>query len=290
MAIEYRVPWNEASGRLQYGLNTPDGVNMVVLLVQETLEKNRDHCAMTVDGENAFNSIKRQRVLDRLYATFPELALFVETWYLDLPIWFYMDDHTVGIILSAEGIQQGDVIATFLFSNTYGPLLERILLRLQALSREAQVLAILDDITATFPVQLAAQAFAIFTEELSMINIRTVARKSHILVNSNLLDLIPPELDSQVLVHTDSTPLLGTALGDENFIGTFLRDKLGKSEQLLREIDRLHSKRAKYQILKLSISTKSRHLLRSLPISRPSVADFCLCFDQLMQNFFCRNI
>ena len=33
MAIEYRVPWNEASGRLQYGLNTPDGVNMVVLLV-----------------------------------------------------------------------------------------------------------------------------------------------------------------------------------------------------------------------------------------------------------------
>jgi hypothetical protein len=55
MAIEYRVPWKEASGRLQYGLNTPDGVNMVVLLVQETLEKNRGHCAMTIDGENAFN-------------------------------------------------------------------------------------------------------------------------------------------------------------------------------------------------------------------------------------------
>ena len=141
-----------------------------------------------------------------------------------------MDDHTVGIILSAEGIQQGDVIATFLFSNTYGPLLERILLRLQALSREAQVWAILDDITATFPVQLAAQAFAIFTEELSMINIRMVARKSHILVNSNLLDLMPPELDSQVLVHTDGITLLGTALRDENFMDTFLRDKLSKSD------------------------------------------------------------
>ena len=74
-----------------------------------------------------------------------------------------------------------------------------------------------------------------------MINIHTVARKSHILVERNLLDLIPPELDSQVLVHTDSIPLLGTALGDENFIGTFLRDKLSKSEQLLHKIDRLYS-------------------------------------------------
>ena len=57
---------------------------------------------MAVDGENFFNSIKWQSVLDRLYATFPELALFVETWYLNLSlIWFYMDDHSVEVILSA---------------------------------------------------------------------------------------------------------------------------------------------------------------------------------------------
>ena len=73
-----------------------------------------------------------------LYATFPELALFVETWYLDpTPIWLYLGDCMVGIIPSAEAVQQGDVIVTFLFSNTYGPLLERILFRLQALSTEA---------------------------------------------------------------------------------------------------------------------------------------------------------
>ena len=70
MAIEHRLPWKESSSRLQYGLNTPDGVNMVVLMVQESLEKHRHHCAIAVGGENAFNSIKRQRVLDRLYATF----------------------------------------------------------------------------------------------------------------------------------------------------------------------------------------------------------------------------
>ena len=86
------------------------------------------------------------------------------------------------VIWSAKGIQQGDVIATFLFSNTYAPILERILTRLQDLSPDAQLWAILDDTTATIPVQLAVQAFQIFTVELATINIRTAPRKSHILV------------------------------------------------------------------------------------------------------------
>ena len=45
-------------------------------------------------------------ILDRLYATFPELAVFVETWYLDAsPLWFYLNDHTVAIIFSRERVQ-----------------------------------------------------------------------------------------------------------------------------------------------------------------------------------------
>ena len=61
-------------------------------MVQDSLAKNADHCAMAVDGENAFNAIKRQKVLDRLCATFPALAIFVETWYLEpSPLWLYLD-------------------------------------------------------------------------------------------------------------------------------------------------------------------------------------------------------
>ena len=80
-------------------------------------------------------------------------------------------------IWSAEGIQQGAVIATFLFSNTYASVLERILTRLQEVSRESQVWVILNDMTATVPIHLAAQAFTIFTEELATLNICTLPRK-----------------------------------------------------------------------------------------------------------------
>ena len=40
MAIEYRVPWKDSSARFQYGLNTPDGLNMVVRMVEDTLQQN----------------------------------------------------------------------------------------------------------------------------------------------------------------------------------------------------------------------------------------------------------
>ena len=60
MAIDFCLPGKEAGGRYQYGLNTPDGVNMVDLMVHDTLRQNAGHSTTTVDGRNAFNSASRQ--------------------------------------------------------------------------------------------------------------------------------------------------------------------------------------------------------------------------------------
>ena len=45
MAIEFRIPWKESRGIFKYGLNTPEGVNVMVLMVQDSLAKNADRCA-----------------------------------------------------------------------------------------------------------------------------------------------------------------------------------------------------------------------------------------------------
>ena len=84
-------------------------------------------------------------------------------------------------------------------------------------------------------MHLAAQAFVIFTEELAAINIRSVARKSHILVAAVRVTQLPDNIDPQVQMHKDSIPILGTALGDEEFIGNFLRERLQRAGQLLRK-------------------------------------------------------
>ena len=42
MTIQYIVPSKESSGRFQYSLSIPDGVNMVVLIVEDTLQQIGD--------------------------------------------------------------------------------------------------------------------------------------------------------------------------------------------------------------------------------------------------------
>ena len=78
LAIDLQIQRKESSGTHQYGLNTTDGVNMVVLMVTDTLQQNVGHGATAIDGEYAFNAMKRQKILDRLFQTFPQLAIFVE--------------------------------------------------------------------------------------------------------------------------------------------------------------------------------------------------------------------
>jgi len=260
---------------------------MVVLMVHDTLRQNVGHAATTVDGRNAFNSASRQKILDLVYATFPQLALFVETWYLTpSPLWFYMLDHTVGSILSREGVQQGDVIASFLFTLLYGPVLHNIFTRMHAISNSIQLFAILDDITFTAPANLSSIMFTICTEELSRVNITTVPRKSHLLINEMDRHNLPQDLDSQIQVHTDGIALLGTAIGDDQFLTTFLQEKIDKIRALLAKVAKIQSLHTKYQILKLSVNAKLRHLLRSLLPSRPPVQLFCRQFDEIILEFF----
>ena len=52
MPTEFMVPWTETSGGFQYGLNTPEVVSMVVLMIEDTLKLNLGHGAMAVDGQS----------------------------------------------------------------------------------------------------------------------------------------------------------------------------------------------------------------------------------------------
>ena len=51
-------------GSRQYGLNTLDGVNVVLLISEEALFSAEDMCSGGIDGRNTFNEVKRQKILD----------------------------------------------------------------------------------------------------------------------------------------------------------------------------------------------------------------------------------
>ena len=112
-----------------------------------------------------------------------------------------------------------------------------------------------------------------------------VPRKTHLLMNEDHRHTLPPDLDPQIQLHTDGISLLGTAIGDDDFLATFLQDKIQNITALLSKGSKLQSLLAKYQILKLSVNAKLRHLVRSLLSSRPPVQSFCRQFDQIIQSF-----
>ena len=75
-------------------------------------EECKDWIILKVDMENAFNSVRRDKVLHKVLEVAP--ALYPMTWqaYAKPTKLFYGDD----FLLSCEGLQQGDVLGPLYFS------------------------------------------------------------------------------------------------------------------------------------------------------------------------------
>ena len=148
---------------------------MVMLMTDDAFNTEEDMDVEVIDGRNGYDAAKRQAILDAVHLHFPELSAYIETWYLSpLPLWFFMDNNTLAITWSSEGVQQGDPLSSFLFSLIYKPVLERIETTLKQPDPRTQVLAILDDYIINIGARFTQIAFQIATEALQTINIHTV--------------------------------------------------------------------------------------------------------------------
>ena len=57
IAIDLSIPWKDSSETHQYGLNTLDEVNMMVLMATDLLQQNVGLAAAAIDGQNVFKVI-----------------------------------------------------------------------------------------------------------------------------------------------------------------------------------------------------------------------------------------
>ena len=75
-----------------------------------------------LDFANAFNSIHRDRMLDRVLEVVPEIFPLVFSAYHQ-PSCLFFDDYTIE---SAEGVQQGDPLGPLLFCLTIHKVVESL--------------------------------------------------------------------------------------------------------------------------------------------------------------------
>ena len=107
---------------LQLGCGVPSGCEAAAHAARQYLESvPSNHVLLKVDFRNAFNSVRRDKILEAVKSSIPELFLFVSSAY-SVPSYLVCGD---SIILS-EGVQQGDPLGPLLFCLTLHPLLSQL--------------------------------------------------------------------------------------------------------------------------------------------------------------------
>ena len=99
----------------QLGVCTARGCEIAVHTLRKWIESPsvQDKVLIKIDFANAFNSIRRDVVLQRVKSHTPQIYKFIHQCYAQQTHLSFGDE---GVILSQEGVQQGDPCGPFLFS------------------------------------------------------------------------------------------------------------------------------------------------------------------------------
>ena len=98
----------------QMGVGMPRGAEIGVHCLRQYLAhtSDQDKVVLKVDFANAFNSLRRDKILAKVQEHVPMLYPMVWQSYAN-PTNLYFNEED--IVRSAEGVQQGDPIGAFLF-------------------------------------------------------------------------------------------------------------------------------------------------------------------------------
>ena len=126
---------------LQHGVAVEGGSELLIHHLNMLLESHPDWFILKTDIKNAFNSVERAHLLPLVAKAFPDIYRHVHQMYAGFSPLIFNDGHNAHLLLSQEGVHQGDPLGPMLFSTALHP----FLLDLQMGHPSIRVLAYLDD-------------------------------------------------------------------------------------------------------------------------------------------------
>ncbi len=279
----------EALGPLQFAFS-PGGPESALHILQSAIEVHPDWVIISTDISNAFNTRSRPDILTSLFNV-PSLSPLFR-----LAHWSYGFDSTLLLMnngkiqadfLSCEGVRQGDVLGSLLFSlsmrHTYSTTIE---------DTDCHAVAVVDDFYILGPAQQAFTCFDKFRHALP-----------NLLLNLNLpkcctlLPDDPPEAllqlctDRHLPYFTESIPALGSIVSrDPNIISAWLIDQIkehhGPFFKALLD-SRLPTQHA-FILLRTCMVPRMNYWTRTT--SPSTLAPAAQLFDQMVQDTFLQRI
>ena len=248
----------------QLGYGVKGGAEAAVHAARLYLKELQHQCVIKLDFRNAFNTLRRDKMLQAVQSFAPDLLPFVHSSYSSSASFFWNDR----IILSAEGVQQGNPLGPLLFCLTIYPLVSQL--------KSEFCVWYLDDGTIGGPAEDVMHDLELVGRECAFLGLQLNELKSEVICyDSATKDSILPFIPGAQVTDPASASLLGSPIGDTSS----LSDAISGKTQLLRTMgDRLQHISAHDALLLLRNSfaiSKLLYLLKSSPsFLSPNVKDY----------------
>lgn len=248
---------------VQLGVGVSGGCQAAVHAVRRFLSSMKDDCILVkLDFANAFNSLKRGKILEAVLRDVPEIYSFCYLSYSRTSLLQYGDWH----IESQVGVQQGDPIGPLLFCLTIQPLLCSLRSFLKA--------GYLDDITLGGPSHIVSEDVHTVMRDGQDLGLDLNVGKCEV-IKGAFSGSLDPTVGSFITVDPSAAVLLGAPLSTG----------VSMDQALQRSITALKVARTRLKllcahdaltILRFSLSApKLMHVLRAAPCFEHSMlADF----------------
>ena len=101
----------------QHAVSVKAGAQTVVHSLRGLAENDPSQVIVSLDGDNAFNNIKRTAILETVIDNFPALVvLFINLYSGPSFMVFIFDNKDIKVIMCTTGVLQGCVLGTFLYA------------------------------------------------------------------------------------------------------------------------------------------------------------------------------
>ena len=209
---------------------------------------------LKLDVSNAFNTLRRDKMLSAVKDVAPDLFRFVYSAYAR-PSSLYCGNH---VISSAEGVQQGDPLGPLLFCLTIHPIVSRL--------KSCFTVFYLDDGSLGGPVQDVLSDLRLVEEEAAKLGLQLNYSKSELICDDpSSRDEMLLEAPSLRCVSCAQATLLGTPIGDITSVDDSVQEKVEVLKRMGERLTSLQSHDALTLLRHSFAIPKILYVLRTAP-------------------------
>ena len=272
----------DALGSQQFAVGVCNGGALMASVIEDHLHAHSGglrRVSITMDQENAFNSVYREHIYNELNRIKHPLAKFFRVQYLSRG-GTRMVCNGVGVpFVWNRGVVQGDPLAGHYFALAIS----------QSLLAVPESRAYADDITITADHEVVAGIVAGLQIELNKIGLTTNLSKT---AGARGLSSEAPDsisiLGSPVDIKTN-TDLLGIPLGEDDHKLTFVKNKIAEVIRIANVLSNTLPTQHFLLLMRFCVQTKLSYLMRTVPFTQ-SIADAFKFYDMEMDNIIAAKI